>query len=186
LDYAPAPAQPQIPILTPTPTSTDQPEVNRALSHEPQAQTKTEAVAHVTKETGYELTNPSEQTEISEERYDPTLLAVIGILDEIKGQSNVAGWIRAGGLWGPYSSMAGAAGDISSSGMDGSTGNDAAAGTPSINLDLADENQNSYSYPETTAETTGAAEEEDKWTMWFDHEPTFKYWVRRGRGAVDE
>lgn len=32
------------------------------------------------------------------ETYDPTLLAVIGILDEIKRQSSVAGWIRSGGL----------------------------------------------------------------------------------------
>lgn len=34
-------------------------------------------------------------------QFDPTLLAVIGILDTIKLQSNVAGWIRDGGLWGP-------------------------------------------------------------------------------------
>jgi hypothetical protein len=27
---------------------------------------------------------------------------------------------------------------------------------------------------------------EDKKKMWFDHEPTFKHWVRRGRGVVDE
>ncbi|KAG1850524.1 hypothetical protein C8R48DRAFT_727460 [Suillus tomentosus] len=35
----------------------------------------------------------------SAEPYDPTILAVIGVLDEIKKQSSVAGWIRAGGLW---------------------------------------------------------------------------------------
>ncbi|KAL6310255.1 hypothetical protein BKA93DRAFT_721428 [Sparassis latifolia] len=33
--------------------------------------------------------------------FDETLLAVVGVLDEIKGQSNVAAWIRTGGLWGP-------------------------------------------------------------------------------------
>jgi len=33
-------------------------------------------------------------------KYDETLLAVIGILDAIKEQSNVAGWIRSGGLLG--------------------------------------------------------------------------------------
>lgn len=32
--------------------------------------------------------------------YESTLLAVIGILDTLKYESNVAGWIRAGGLWG--------------------------------------------------------------------------------------
>lgn len=31
--------------------------------------------------------------------YDETLLAVIGILDTIKTQGNIAGWIRAEGLW---------------------------------------------------------------------------------------
>ncbi|OSC96995.1 hypothetical protein PYCCODRAFT_1481601 [Trametes coccinea BRFM310] len=34
--------------------------------------------------------------------YDETLLAVIGVLDEIKSQANVAAWIRSGGLWGPF------------------------------------------------------------------------------------
>ncbi len=33
--------------------------------------------------------------------YNDTLLAVIGILEEIKMQKNVAAWIREGGLWGP-------------------------------------------------------------------------------------
>lgn len=40
-----------------------------------------------------------EKPEIS---YDETLLAVIGVLDEIKIQANVAAWIRSGGLWGPH------------------------------------------------------------------------------------
>ncbi|KZT65715.1 hypothetical protein DAEQUDRAFT_731142 [Daedalea quercina L-15889] len=33
--------------------------------------------------------------------YDETLLAVVGVLDAVRCQSNVAAWIRAGGLWGP-------------------------------------------------------------------------------------
>lgn len=33
-------------------------------------------------------------------RLDATLLAVIGVLEGVKYESNVAGWIRAGGLWG--------------------------------------------------------------------------------------
>lgn len=39
-------------------------------------------------------------------RYDCTLLAAIGILEEMKYQTNVAGWLRSGGLWadhGPFS-----------------------------------------------------------------------------------
>ncbi|KAG1824528.1 uncharacterized protein BJ212DRAFT_1475833 [Suillus subaureus] len=46
---------------------------------------------------------PAERAHISSrpsaEPYDPTILAVIGILDEIKKQSSVAGWIQSGGLW---------------------------------------------------------------------------------------
>jgi hypothetical protein len=34
-----------------------------------------------------------------DEQYDQTLLAVIGILDTLKLESNVASWMRAGGLW---------------------------------------------------------------------------------------
>ncbi|KAL5512353.1 hypothetical protein ACEPAG_3345 [Sanghuangporus baumii] len=39
----------------------------------------------------------SQLNEMSE--YDSALLAIIGILDALKHESNVAGWIRAGGLW---------------------------------------------------------------------------------------
>lgn len=35
-----------------------------------------------------------------EQIYDETLIAVIGVLDEVKLQSNIAAWIRLGGLWG--------------------------------------------------------------------------------------
>ncbi|KAG2148974.1 hypothetical protein DEU56DRAFT_852034 [Suillus clintonianus] len=46
---------------------------------------------------------PAEEARVSSqssaEPYDPTILAVIGVLDEIKKQSSVAGWIQSGGLW---------------------------------------------------------------------------------------
>ncbi|KAF8641652.1 hypothetical protein AX16_009878 [Volvariella volvacea WC 439] len=31
--------------------------------------------------------------------YDPTLLAVIGVLDAARSESNIAGWLKGGGLW---------------------------------------------------------------------------------------
>ncbi len=40
-----------------------------------------------------------QQQPVPQERMDETLLAVIGVLDTAKTQSNIAGWIRAGGLW---------------------------------------------------------------------------------------
>ncbi|KAM5541619.1 hypothetical protein V8D89_004809 [Ganoderma adspersum] len=50
-----------------------------------------------------EVANGGSQPEIT---YDETLLAVIGVLGEIKSQANVAAWIRAGGLWGSRGSHA--------------------------------------------------------------------------------
>ncbi|TFK66028.1 hypothetical protein BDN72DRAFT_900159 [Pluteus cervinus] len=35
----------------------------------------------------------------TDHQYDPTLLAIVGILDTIRCESNVAGWLRSGGLW---------------------------------------------------------------------------------------
>ncbi|KAI0067414.1 hypothetical protein BV25DRAFT_1099128 [Artomyces pyxidatus] len=43
----------------------------------------------------------SSSTESPEPQLDQTLLAVIGILHTVRRQSNVAGWIRSGGTWGP-------------------------------------------------------------------------------------
>jgi len=127
------------------------------------------------------LTEQTESDE-SESGYDQTLLAIIGILDEIKGQSNVAGWIRAGGIW------AAAGGGVD--GVDVSMGNDGVVVTPaaaiasSMDLDPADLNMNPNSLETTAGEGEGAEGEDKK--MWFDHEPTFGYWVGRGREAVDE
>lgn len=43
----------------------------------------------------------SEEQQQFPQTYDETLLAVIGVLEEVKTQRNVAAWMRAGGLWGP-------------------------------------------------------------------------------------
>lgn len=80
--------------------------------------------------------------------YDETLLAIIGILDTIKMEDNVAGWIRAGGLWGPHN------------------------------------NGGVISHLFSSSESTGQ-EEEDVRRMWFEHKPTFNYWVSRGRETVE-
>ncbi|EPQ53321.1 hypothetical protein GLOTRDRAFT_45955, partial [Gloeophyllum trabeum ATCC 11539] len=45
--------------------------------------------------------------------YDATLLAVVGVLDAVRAESNVAGWIRRGGLWGPRrGEIGGGTGDL--------------------------------------------------------------------------
>lgn len=35
------------------------------------------------------------------DRYDETLLAIVGILEELRNEDDVAGWIKSGGLRGP-------------------------------------------------------------------------------------
>jgi len=83
-------------------------------------------------------------------RHDETLLAVIGVLEELKYQSNVAGWIRTGRIWGPLCHYS-----LSPAPIDA---------RPAV------EQQ------QDTIPTTG---------MWFDHQPTLEYWVKRGLTALD-
>ena len=59
--------------------------------------------------------------------YDPTLLAVIGILDHLKHEDNVAGWMRAGGLL----SVPGVSLQDNAAVAASATGEDAAAGAVS-------------------------------------------------------
>jgi hypothetical protein len=62
--------------------------------------------------------------------------------------------------------------------------NDAAPPSMDLNPELISAGQDSNSDPlETTAE---GAEGDDKKKMWIDQEPTFRYWVRKGRRTVDE
>ena len=50
------------------------------------------------KEQQLEAQRKDESGKVEEEHYDELLLAVIGILDRLKLQGNVAGWMRSGGL----------------------------------------------------------------------------------------
>ena len=90
--------------------------------------------------------------------YDQTLLAVIGVLEAVKDESNVAGWIRAGGLLGKPSDTS--AEDASSAAGDDAEGSDVSkAGSP-------------------------APEAEESPGMWFENPATLEYWVSRGRDAI--
>ncbi|KAL4071940.1 hypothetical protein V8B97DRAFT_1941792 [Scleroderma yunnanense] len=92
-----------------------------------------------------------------EEPFDVTLLTVIGILDEIKHQSNVAAWIRAGGLWGNEIDP-GRSEEIP-------MGNDARTSSDPV---------------------TATACEELLSSIWFNDSPIVSYWVARGRKALRE
>ncbi|KZV67395.1 hypothetical protein PENSPDRAFT_688198 [Peniophora sp. CONT] len=88
---------------------------------------------------------------------DPTLLAVVGVLHTLKGESNVAGWIREGRLWpnGPHDRPGNAA-----------DGNEAAA--------VAAEGDEE---PEGGTEAA---------KMWFEDEGAFAFWEGEGRAAMGE
>ncbi|KZT03035.1 uncharacterized protein LAESUDRAFT_381728 [Laetiporus sulphureus 93-53] len=93
--------------------------------------------------------------------YDETLLAVIGILDQVRRQSNVAAWLRAGGLWGPV----GRPGPI--------VGNDGMIVVEPVG------SSNAGDAGEISA-IAGAAG-----PMWFEYPATMDSWARRGRRALE-
>ncbi|KAH9840620.1 uncharacterized protein C8Q71DRAFT_854498 [Rhodofomes roseus] len=84
---APAPSSPTIPGL-PTPAPSSPPEPKKKSRKAKRRKQLEELV----------LAPEVERPEVS---YDETLLAVVGVLDEVRRQANVAAWVREGGLWGP-------------------------------------------------------------------------------------
>ncbi|KIK78453.1 hypothetical protein PAXRUDRAFT_325246 [Paxillus rubicundulus Ve08.2h10] len=144
----------------------------------------------------------------AKEPFDVTLLAVIGIIDAVKFQSNVAGWVRGGGLWVAQEKSAevGTAEDVeelSVGSTSPTTSSDdrpvrkrkrtksqkmAAQGGPGIS-DKADtttivQTGNDASTTSDPAVTPTQAHLEA--TMWFNGPSTLAHWVARGRKALNE
>ena len=135
-------------------------------------------------------------------KYDETLLAVVGILDEVKFQSNVASWVKANGLWGAQNSVdvdalthdhfrkgsVNAATSSDSGSVDsGRLGkgkkkrrDSAVAFAEATAMDGTEDGRSLYAptnekqRPENSSETP----------LWFDNSPTMRYWVDRGRKAL--
>lgn len=138
-------------------------------------------------------TNSSENGPPAEEvggafkyEYDETLLAIIGVLDEIKHQSNVAGWIRAGGLWGPAGRVSAVVPSTvvpsSSTTADASTSAPPTTGNnTSASLATAEDTHGAGNNTAPVPILNGA----DADHMWFEHASSFKYWAQKGREAVD-
>jgi hypothetical protein len=142
--------------------------------------------------------------------YDETLLAIIGILDAIKQESNVAGWIRTGGLWGPDDRDAAARTPfrLDDGGAEAANELDALGTSPkrSRTLDINDlpasqatapplssPPSEPQELPPATASNPGAnaAAKADVVAdvakpLWFERETTVKSWVARGRQACEE
>ncbi|EIN04178.1 hypothetical protein PUNSTDRAFT_122987 [Punctularia strigosozonata HHB-11173 SS5] len=111
---------------------------------------------------------------VEEAEFDLSLLAVIGILDAIKWESNVAAWIREGGLW-------------------GASRPDAAIsrGTDEMGLNHLSEQLRAGSvattpapFPGNDAETSATASAVAA-PVWFDNPEVVRYWAARGREACE-
>ncbi|TCD71081.1 hypothetical protein EIP91_000173 [Steccherinum ochraceum] len=151
----------------------------------------------------------AESSARGDDPYDQTLLAVVGILDEVKVQGNVAAWIRTGGLWGhPQEAVltnqdTPASQEVSNTNTSGTedserdtkrtkgadeslslraepTGNDAISTTAGLPAS---------SDPAATVDgeaTSHSVDAPASTPMWFEDPATVRYWVSRGRKVLEE
>lgn len=102
--------------------------------------------------------------------YDSTLLAIVGVLDAVKEETNVAGWMRTGGLV-----------DVPASSVPlkkrRNTGDQENGSTPPPSPGSSAEQQEETGVPMTEKPEGG---------LWFDHPDAFAYWTERGRRALEE
>jgi hypothetical protein len=99
--------------------------------------------------------------------YDETLLAVIGILDQIRLESNIAGWIRAGGLWKGVGNVVG--------------------GTTGDRLRGLKRRRHSSGGTFSTENITTAEDDliSEPGPPWFSDPVNLAYWIARGRRAIE-
>lgn len=115
--------------------------------------------------------------------FDEMLLAVVGILDEVKLQDNVASWIRTGGLWAGFQPQS-----PSPSYSPPSPGRSIEESRGDA---LPDDGEPQHGSPGNDANTADAHElpsgdEADASSLlWFDNYPTYQYWIQRGRQSLD-
>ncbi|KIJ52375.1 hypothetical protein M422DRAFT_25994 [Sphaerobolus stellatus SS14] len=119
--------------------------------------------------------------ERSPKGYDPTLIAVMGVLDEIKRQSNVAGWMRAGGLWAGHRPPPRRQSIHLFSDDELAAAKDKLPDTSVTKLET--EADNGTGTPSNPGNDAVIGQDE---LMWFDHEPAFMYWVEKGYEVIKE
>ena len=135
--------------------------------------------------------------------YDETLLAIVGILDEVKFQSNVASWVKANELWGPHpphnpdpltqKRFHKSNEDVATLSDSGSVGSgrlgegkkkrrDGVANFPEATV--IDEPEGVGSFHTPTNENQDQANVSEA-PLWFANPPTVQHWVNRGRKALE-
>ncbi|KAF9782504.1 hypothetical protein BJ322DRAFT_1009786 [Thelephora terrestris] len=109
--------------------------------------------------------------------YDETLLAIVGILDEVKFQSNVASWVKANGLWGPHPPH-----NTSATNTDALTHKQVRKSSEDVatSSDSGRPGEGKKKRRDAVASFFEAAA-----PQWFDSPPTVRHWVNRGRKALE-
>lgn len=119
-------------------------------------------------------------------KYDETLLAIIGILDEMRIQSNVSAWVKNGGLWGPFlpeaTIIAPAAGEESEGSTDGGGGKEEKRQKRETVAVIEPEQGTGN---DAAATPTEQPQTEPTAPMWFDNPSTMDHWILRGRNALE-
>ncbi|KJA15435.1 hypothetical protein HYPSUDRAFT_149081, partial [Hypholoma sublateritium FD-334 SS-4] len=128
-------------------------------------------------------------------RYDETLLAVVGVLDRIKHEGNVAGWMRSGGLLttalgtgthGPETDDAGASAlptPPPSSQLTEFTAADEAEQT-ATGVPLSSPIPPPASVPQSLSQVPSAEPQGAKAGLWYENPAVLLYWADRGRAAL--
>ena len=155
-----------------------------------------------------EVEHGASRTEpVPEIEYDETLLAVIGILDEVRHQSNVASWVKANGLWGPHhpQSLTNPNTDAATQDLSGSNREDITTLSDSGSMDSGGRGKGKKKRrnivptfleagPMERTEDVGlpyapTIENRNRSStpevpLWFENPPTMRHWVNRGRAAL--
>jgi len=149
-----------------------------------------------------------------EDSYDHVLLAVIGILDEVKAQGNVAAWVRSGGLWGVSEDGDHGDGDVvisrdstlscstsgSSASEDGRREGKRTKGSdelPSLRADSSGNDAISSNIPSSSTESEPAAAPDTVAAirdgdasapapLWFENAGIVRRWADRGRKVLEK
>ncbi|KAF8193750.1 phosphoprotein phosphatase [Pholiota molesta] len=141
-------------------------------------------------------------------RYDETLLAVVGVLDHVKHEGNVAGWLRSGGLL--HTALAHADGPAQEPATSRKHGAPSRSPSPALGAspakkarlaDAAEEEPPSSPLPTPppTSQMTEASMDEQASTggagaavtapsvgLWYEDPAVLRFWADRGRDALKE
>jgi hypothetical protein len=115
--------------------------------------------------------------------YDQTLLAVIGVLDAIREEDNVAGWTRSGGLVSSTRHVGASPSEGPQKKKRRLSGESVVSSPPSSSSPPQSpiEGADGESVPAESAQAVPLAS-----NLWFEHEESFRNWAQRGLSALQE